>query len=370
LNAAYIVAHGGAEVLRYGPRPEPHPGTGQVLVGVRAASVNHLDLWVRKGIPGVRVDFPRILGGDGAGVILELGTGAGELLRHQPPAAGERRPLRQGDRVLLNPGLSCGGCEFCARGDDNLCIRYRLIGEHTDGTWAEAVAVPARNVFPAPARLGFEACAAFPLVYLTAWRMLRVRGRLAAGETVLVHGVGGGVSSAALQIAVEAGARVMVTSSRREKLERALALGAERGVDYTAEDVREAVRAWSGKRGVDLVVDNVGGDAWAVSLDAVARGGRIVTCGATAGGDPPAGIQRIFWKQVDVLGSTMGNRRDFEAVLEKVSYGGLEPLVDSVFPLAEASAALARLESGEQFGKIVLRVRESDEPALGHPPES
>lgn len=356
MKAVYLVGHGGPEVLRYGERPDPVPAAGQVLVSLRAASLNHLDLWVRNGVPGVKVDFPRVPGADGAGRIVALGPGADRVLEGQPPATEEARPLREGDRVLLNPGLSCGACEFCERGDDNLCIRYKLIGEHTDGTWAEAVAVPARNVFPAPERLSFEECAAFPLVYLTAWRMVRVRGRLAPGETVLVHGVGGGVASAALQVAVEAGARVMVTSSSDAKLRRAAELGAERGVDYASEDVRAAVREWTAKRGVDLVIDSVGARTWALSLEAAARGGRIVTCGATTGDDPPAGIRRIFWKQMDVLGSTMGNRPDFEAVLSKVSSGALRPLVDSVFPLAEAGAALARMEAGEQFGKIVLAI--------------
>lgn len=358
MNAAYFVGHGGPEVLRYGVRPDPLPAAGEVLVALGAASLNHLDLWVRKGIPGVSVDFPRIPGADGAGELVELGPGAADLLLRQPPPAGESRPLRAGDRVILNPGLSCGRCEFCARGDDNLCIRYRLLGEHTDGTWAEKVAVPVRNVFPAPERLGIEACAAFPLVYLTAWRMVRVRGRLAAGETVLIHGVGGGVSSAALQIAIQAGGRVLATSSSDSKLARAAELGAERVANYAREDVRDAVREWTAKRGVDLVIDNVGTATWALSLDAVARGGRIVTCGATTGGDPPALIPRIFWKQVDVLGSTMGSRRDFEALLATISAGALSPLVDSVFPLAAAGAAMTRLESGEQFGKIVLQIRE------------
>lgn len=343
-------------MLRYGTLPDPRPGAGEVRIAVQAAALNHLDLWVRQGIPGVDVRFPRILGADGTGVIESLGEGAAEILGRQPSPTGTDRPLSEGDRVVLNPGLSCGACEFCSRGDDNLCIRYRLLGEHLDGTLAERVVVPAANVYPAPAGLTAEQCAAFPLVYLTAWRMVRVRGRLASGERVLVHGVGGGVSSAALQIAVAAGGRVMVTSSSDSKLERAAELGAERGVNYAREDVRAAARDWTAKRGVDLVIDNVGGPAWSISLDAAARGGRIVTCGATAGEDPPARINRIFWKQVDVLGSTMGSRADFVALLERMAPGDLEPVVDSVFPLPRAADAMARLESGAQFGKVVLRV--------------
>jgi NADPH:quinone reductase-like Zn-dependent oxidoreductase len=354
LNAAYLVAHGGPEVLRYGSLPDPQPGPGEVRVAVEAAALNHLDLWVRNGIPGVEVRFPRIPGADGTGRIEALGPGAAEVLRKQPATGG--RQLAEGDRIVIDPGLSCGACEFCARGDTNLCIRYRLIGEHTDGTLAELVVVPATNVYPAPERLTPEQCAAFPLVYLTAWRMVRVRGRLRPGETVLIHGVGGGVAGAALQIAVAAGARVLATSSSPAKLDRARALGAERAVDHGREDVRAAVREWTAKRGVDLVIDTVGGPAWSLGLDAVARGGRLVTSGATAGVDPPARINRIFWKQVDVLGSTMGSRADFLTLLDRLTAGELGPIVDSVFPLSRAADAMARLEAGAQFGKIVLRV--------------
>lgn len=355
MKAVTFVAHGGNEVVRFGQHPDPSPGPKEVVVRLAAASLNRLDLWVRNGIPGVPITFPRIPGADGAGTIAALGAGAAEELELQPRPGGGGPP-RVGDAVVLDPGLTCGRCEFCIRGDTQLCFRYRLLGEHADGTWAEAIAVPARNVFPAPRGVTPEAAAAFPLVYLTAWRMVRVRGRLEPGETVLIHGVGGGVSSAALQIAVAYGGRVIVTSSSDEKLARAAALGAERGVNYRTDDVRAAVRDWTGKRGVDLVIDNVGGPAWSVSLDAAARGGRIVTCGATAGDEPPARIRRIFWKHLDVLGSTMGSRRDFEAVLRAVEDRTLEPLVDSVFPLREAAAALDRLEGGEHFGKIVLRV--------------
>ena len=309
---------------------------------------------MRRGIPGVQVSFPRILGADASGELAELGPGAaGELAAL---SFDGRTPPAVGDSVVLNPGLSCGRCEFCTRGEEGLCIRYRLLGEHRDGTLAELVAVPAANVFPAPTGLSGEERAAFPLVFLTAWRLLLVRGRLREGETVLIHGVGGGVSSAALAIAVETGARVLVTSSSEEKLARALDLGAERAVHRGRDDVLAAVREWTGKRGVDLVVETVGKATWATSLDAVARGGRIVVCGATTGGDPPALLTRIFWKQVDVLGSTMGSRADFLALLRRIGTGRLRPLVDSVFPLDETAAALGRLESGQQFGKVVVRI--------------
>lgn len=324
-----------------------------MLVRVRAAALNHLDLWVRRGIPGVEISFPRTLGADGAGELAELGPGAGEALA---ALAFDGDPPRPGDAVVLNPGLSCGRCEFCLRGEEGLCIRYRLLGEHRDGTLAELVAVPAANVFPAPAGLSLAERAAFPLVFLTAWRLLLVRGRLRAGETVLIHGAGGGVASAALAIAVDAGARVMATSSSEAKRARALELGAERAAPRGREDVLAAVREWTGKRGVDVVVESVGKATWATSVDAVARGGRIVVCGATTGGDPPALLNRIFWKQVDVLGSTMGSRADVLALLRRFGAGGLRPVIDSVFPLDDAGAALDRLESGAQFGKVVVEI--------------
>jgi NADPH:quinone reductase-like Zn-dependent oxidoreductase len=324
-----------------------------VLVRVRAAALNHLDLWVRRGIPGVEISFPRTLGADGAGEIAGLGPGAREALAALP---FDGDPPGPGDAVVLNPGLSCGRCEFCLRGEEGLCIRYRLLGEHRDGTLAELVAVPAANVFPAPAGLSLAERAAFPLVFLTAWRLLLVRGRLRAGETVLIHGAGGGVAGAALAIAVDAGARVMATSSSEAKRARALELGAERAAPRGREDVLAAVREWTGKRGVDVVVESVGKATWATSVDAVARGGRIVVCGATTGGDPPALLTRIFWKQVDVLGSTMGSRADLLALLRRIGAGRLRPVIDSVFPLDEAGAALDRLASGAQFGKVVVEI--------------
>jgi NADPH:quinone reductase-like Zn-dependent oxidoreductase len=324
-----------------------------VLVRLRASALNHLDLWVRRGIPGVPIAFPRILGADGAGELAALGPGAADALAS---LRFDGAPPRTGDAVVLNPGLSCGRCEFCLAGEEGLCVRYALLGEHRDGTLAELVAVPAANVFPAPERLSREERAAFPLVFLTAWRMLRVRGRLRAGETVLIHGIGGGVATAALAVAVDAGARVLATSSSAEKLARALELGAERAAGRGRDEVLAAVRDWTGKRGVDVVVESVGRATWATSLDAVARGGRVVVCGATTGFDPPALLHRIFWKQVDVLGSTMGSRADFLALLRRIGEGRLRPAVDSVFPLDRAGEALERLESGEQFGKIVVEV--------------
>ncbi|HKY59475.1 MAG TPA: zinc-binding dehydrogenase [Gemmatimonadota bacterium] len=342
MRAAYIARHGGPEVVEVGPRPLPEPGPGEVRVRVVAAALNHLDLWVRGGIPGVTLQLPHVLGADGAGVVDVVGPGV------ETPSPG--------DQVLIQPGLFCGRCEFCLRGEESLCIRYRLLGEHVDGTLAEAVVVPAVNTVRKPRGLDWEKAAAFPLVYETAWRLVMTAGRLRAGESVLIHGVGGGVSAAALQIARYAGAYVYVTSSSREKLDRALAAGADLAIDYATEDVPARIRELTGKRGVDLVVDNVGQATWQDSIECVARGGRIATCGATTGNDAVTPINRVYWKQISIHGSTMANRAEFRTVVRLVVGGRIDPIIDRVYQLEEVPAALARLETGDQFGKIVIRV--------------
>jgi zinc-binding alcohol dehydrogenase/oxidoreductase len=329
VKAVRIHEDGGPEVLRYEDVPDPSPGPGEVLVELRAASLNHLDLWVRKGLPSV--PKPRILGADGAGVVAGLGDGVAG------PALGER--------VVLNPGIEHGD-------------RITVVGEHMDGTHAELIAVPAAQVYPIPESLSFEDAAAFPLVFETAYRMLATRARLAEGEWVLVWGIGGGVATAALAIAKALGARVLATSSSDAKLERARELGADAVVNHATGDVRAAVKEATGGSGVDVVVEHVGEATWATSLAAVRPGGRVVVCGATTGPNPPAQLHRVWWKQLDVLGSTMGTRGDFEAVFELVLSGRARPVVDAVFPLADARSAHERLEAGEQLGKIVLRIPE------------
>lgn len=340
MRAAYIERHGGPEVVEVGDLPTPDPGPGEVRVRVVAAALNHLDLWVRGGIPGVELEMPHVLGADGAGIVDAVG----------PDVEG----WTGGDQVFLQPGLFCGRCEFCLAGEESLCIRYRLLGEHVNGTLAEHVVVPAENLYRKPRGLDWIRAAAFPLVYQTAWRLIVTRGGLKAGESVLIHGVGGGVGSAALQIAAYAGAYVYVTSSSRAKLDRALGLGADVAIDYTAEDVPRRIRELTGKRGVDLVVDDVGAVTWADSIECVRRGGRIVTCGATTGVEAVTPINRLFWKQISIHGSTMSNRREFEAVSRLVIGGRIDPVVDGVHPLEEAPAALERMSRAEQFGKIVL----------------
>jgi NADPH:quinone reductase-like Zn-dependent oxidoreductase len=319
MKAVRIHEDGGPEVLRYEDAPDPEPGPDDVLIHLRAASLNHLDIWVRRGLPSV--PKPRILGADGAGVD------------------------DSGQRVLINPGLEHGD-------------RITVIGEHTDGTHAELIAVPAANVYPIPDGLSFEEAAAFPLVFETVYRMLVTRAGLQQGEWVLAWGAGSGIGSSTLVLAKALGARVIATSSRDSKLERARELSADAVVNHATEDVVGAVKDATRGAGVDIVVEHVGEATWERSLQAVRAHGRIVVCGATTGPNPKAALHRVWWKQLTILGSTMGTKPDFEGVYELVADGRAKPVVDSVFPLAEARAAHERLESGEQFGKVVLSIPE------------
>ena len=327
LKAVRIHEDGGPDVLRYEDAPDPTPGPGEVLIRLRAASLNRLDLWVRRGLPSV--PKPRILGADGSGLVEELGAGVDGFA--------------PGDEVVINPGLEHNG-------------RITVIGEHTDGTHAELIAVPAENVYPLPAGLGFEEAAAFPLVFETVYRMLVTRAGLEEGEWVLVWGVGSGIGTASLVIAQALGARVLATSSSDEKLRRASELGAAAVVNHADADVVEEVKAATGGAGVDVVVEHVGEATWQRSLQSARAGGRIAVCGATTGPNPPAALHRIWWKQLSILGSTMGTKTDFEGAYELVANGRARPVVDSSFPLEEIRAAHERMESGEQFGKVVLRI--------------
>jgi NADPH:quinone reductase-like Zn-dependent oxidoreductase len=327
MKAIRIHEDGGPDVLRYEDAPDPTAGPGEVLIRLRAASLNRLDLWVRRGLPSV--PKPRILGADGAGTIEAPGSGVDGFA--------------QGDRVVINPGLEH---------DD----RITVVGEHTDGTHAELIAVPATNVYPLPASISFAEAAAFPLVFETAYRMLVTRASLRDGEWVLVWGAGSGIGTASLVITKALGGRVIATSSSEAKLARARELGADVTVNHAGEDVLDAVRQATDGRGADVVVEHVGEATWQRSLQAARTAGRIAVCGATTGPNPPAALHRIWWKQLSVLGSTMGTRADFEGAYELVASGRARPVVDSVFPLASARAAHERLESGDQFGKVVLRI--------------
>jgi NADPH:quinone reductase-like Zn-dependent oxidoreductase len=318
VKAIRIHEDGGPEVLRYEDAPDPEPGPGEVLVRLRAASLNHLDLWIRKGLPSV--PKPRILGADGAGIRED-----------------------SGDPVVINPGIE--------RGEKIL-----VVGEHMHGTHAELVAVPKTNVYPIPDELSFEEAAAFPLVFETAYRLLVTKARLAEGEWVLLWGIGSGVGTAGLAIAKALGARALVTSSSDEKLTRARELGAEATVNHASGDVLAAVKEATDGAGVDVVLEHVGEATWQTSLQAARSGGRIALCGATTGANPPAALHRIWWKQLTIYGSTMGTKEDFEGAYELVESGRARPVIDSVYPLAEARVAHERMEAGEQFGKIVLRI--------------
>jgi NADPH:quinone reductase-like Zn-dependent oxidoreductase len=338
MKAVFFRKHGGNEVLEYGDWPEPQPGAGEVCLAIRAAAMNHLDLFVRDGIPGV--PLPQVPGADGAGIVDTVGPGV--------------EGFTPGDRVLVQPGLYCNACEFCRSGEQSLCVRFQIVGEHVAGTFAEKVVLPARNLFPIPERLSFEQAAAFPLVYETAWRMVVSRGQVRPGQMVLIHGAGGGVGGALLEIARLVGARVFATTSGEEKARLLSQAGAEGVLDYTRQDVAKEIRALTGKRGVDVVFDSVGDKTWMTSLKAACNGGRIVTCGATTGPNPAEEIRLIFWKQLSIVGSTMANDQEFRAVLSAVGAGKLTPTIDNVFALSRVKQAYERLEKGEQHGKIVL----------------
>jgi zinc-binding alcohol dehydrogenase/oxidoreductase len=328
VKAVRIHEDGGPEVLRYEDADDPVAGPGEVLIRLRAASLNHLDIWTRKGMPSA--PKPRILGADGAGIVEALGDETDGL-------------VAVGDAVVINPGLEEG---------------MHILGEHSDGTHAELIAVPAEYVHPLPDGLSFTEAAAFPLVFETAYRMLVTRAKLAEGEWVLVWGAGGGVASAALVLAKACGGRVIATSSSDEKLARAREAGADALVNHESGDVAAAVKEATDGRGADIVIEHVGEATWKTSLQAAAPEGRVVVCGATSGPNPPAQLHRIWWKQLSVLGSTMGTRADFAGAYDLVARGAARPIVDRIFPLEEAAAAHEHLESGKQFGKVVLEISE------------
>jgi NADPH:quinone reductase-like Zn-dependent oxidoreductase len=314
-----------------------------VRVRIRAAALNRLDLWMTAGLPSVTPSFPFIVGSDGAGEVEEVGAGV-----HQ---------VRPGDRVMINPGISCGRCPACEEGEESVCREFRLLGEHLPGTAAEYVVVPAGNLGPVPEGMPWPQAAGFSLATLTAWRMLSGRARLRAGETALIWGIGGGVSLAALQIVLLLGGRAIVTSGSDAKLDTARSLGAAAALHHGRDDVVAEVRRLTGGRGADVVVDSVGERTWPDSLRALRRGGRVVICGATTGPAAAFDLRRLFWHQWSILGSTMGSRREYAEIVRLAHQGRLWPVVDRVVPLAEGAAAYERMRRGEQTGKLVLEVR-------------
>jgi NADPH:quinone reductase-like Zn-dependent oxidoreductase len=341
-EAVVLHEHGGPEVLVRETIDLPEPGPREVRVRVRAVAVNHLDLWIRRGLPGLRVTFPHRLGSDVAGEVDAVGPGA--------------RKVRVGDRVVVNPGLSCGTCERCLSGRDPLCRDYAILGEHTSGGYARHIVVPDANVLPWPGELGFTEAAAVPLVFLTAWHMVVDKGEVRPGQVVLVHAAGSGVSSAAIQIAKLFGAMVIATTSSPAKIERAKAIGADHALLTTAVDFVAEVKRLTAKRGADLVVEHVGGETLTKSVLATASGGRIVTCGATAGHMASIDLRHVFFRQVAIVGSTMGFKGALFPILEHVAAGRLRPVIDRVLPLWDAPQAHRALEARETFGKIVLDV--------------
>lgn len=340
MKAVLFHQHGPPDVLKYGDAPDPRPAAGEVLIEVKATSINHIDIFLRRGMPGVKVPLPKIAGCDASGIIRELGTGVSGL--------------KVGERVTINPGISCGHCEFCAAGFGSQCTTYAMVGEHMDGAYAELVKVPAHVVLPIPDSLSFEAAAAAPLVFLTAWSMMVTKGAIRPGEDVLILGAGAGVGTAAIQIAKMVGCRVIATASSDDKLEKARNLGADILINYRKEEFDKRIREITARRGVDVVVDYIGADTWVQSLRSARKGGRVLTCGATTGFAPQEDLRHIFYRQVQVIGSTMGSHKEFLDVMKCVFRGQLKPVIDRVLPMCEAGAGHELIESREVFGKLVL----------------
>ena len=340
MDAVVLREHGGPDVLRLEQLPVPEPGVGEVRVRVRAVALNHLDVWVRKGGPAFHVEYPHRLGADIAGTIDAVGPGVDDVT--------------VGAKTVVQPGLSCMRCAQCLSGRDNLCRKYRILGENTQGGYAQYIVVPRVNLAPYPERLSFPEAAAVLLPFLTAWQMVVRKAEVAPGQTVLVHGAGSGIGVAAIQIVRLHGGRVIATASTDAKLAQARALGADETINYATTDFVARAKELTGKRGVDAVIEHVGGETFVGSLKATTAGGRIVTCGATAGFTPAIDLRHIFFRQLQVLGSTMGSKGDLLAVLDHVAAGRLRPVVHAVLPLARAADAHRMLEDRAAFGKIVL----------------
>jgi NADPH:quinone reductase-like Zn-dependent oxidoreductase len=341
MRAALFRQHGGPEVMEVAEVPDPTPGPGQVLVRVRAAALNHLDVWVRRGLPALKVAFPHILGGDACGVVAGLGPGV--------------RGVQEGDRVVINPGLTCGRCARCLGGEDNLCARFQMVGEHTWGAEAELIALPAVNVALAPAGPSDAELAAVPIAYMTAWQMLLDRARVRRRETVLVMAAGSGVGVAAIQIAKLHDTHVIAAASSDEKLARARGLGADETVRYgEGIDLAAELKRLTSRRGVDVIIDSAGGPAFPALVKSLAQGGRIVTCGTTAGYDAAIDLRYVFWRQLSLLGSTMAPKERLLTLLDLVGRGLLRPVVDRIIPLEQVAEGHRLLEARQVFGKVVL----------------
>jgi NADPH:quinone reductase-like Zn-dependent oxidoreductase len=345
MKAVTLYEHGDVSVLKHEEIADPTPGPGRVVVDVRACALNRLDLWVRGGLPNLRLEYPHILGSDVAGVVSAVGAGVSET--------------HVGREVVLAPGVSCGLCEACLSGNDHVCPEYSLLGENVRGGYAEKIDVPEANLLPKPARLSMVEAAALPLTFVTAWDMLVVRGKIRPGDTVLIHAAGSGVGSAGLQIAKLHGARVVALASTEAKLERARELGADATLSSSDSDWPKQARAipWVGRRGFDIVFEHVGKSTWAASLRLTSHGGRIVTCGASSGFEAVTDLRHVFFRHIAILGSKVGSKASLHRILELVQQGMLDPVVDRTFPLSDAARAHEYLDRREQFGKVVLEVR-------------
>ncbi len=345
MKASLFHNHGGPEVLKYDEIEDPVVRPNEVLIEVKAVALNHLDLFVRNGIPGLNLEMPHILGSDISGQVREIGENV-------------ESDISKGQRVIVDPSLYCGKCEFCKAGEQSLCTSYGIVGEHVRGGYSELFTIQEENIIPIPDTSGLDyvEAAAVPLTFMTAWRLLMTKGRLRAGDDVLIIGIGGGVALAAMEIAKVAGAKVLVTSSSDMKLEKARLLGADVLINHNSQpDYHKTVWEKTNRRGVDIVLDSVGSATWERSLRSLRKGGRLVTCGATSGPKAETNVNLLFWKQLEILGSTMASRSELDAVLKLVWKQRLRPVVDKVFPLSEAKKAHLMLEAGNQFGKLVLR---------------
>ncbi|MFB6206306.1 MAG: zinc-binding dehydrogenase [Haloglomus sp.] len=339
MKAVYYEEHGGTDVIEYGDLPDPEIDRDECLVEIKAGGLNHLDVWTRRGMPSPG-EFPHIPGSDAAGVVSEVGEDVSRF--------------EAGDRVAVEPGTSCGDCEFCRKGEYSTCANYQLIGEHTRGVHSELAAVPEDNLVGVPEDVDFVTAASAPLVFQTAWRMLTTRADIQQGEKVLVHGASGGVGHAAVQIAANEGTEVWATASSEAKLEHAADCGADHLINYEEADFAGEVKSDTDGRGVDVVVDHIGAATWQDSISALAKGGRLVTCGATTGPNPETDISQIFWKQLDILGSTMGTPGEMDDVLSLVWEGTLTPYVREVLPMSETARAHEMLQDREGFGSVVV----------------
>lgn len=340
MKAVIFKQHGGPEVLEYTEVPDPTIKSTEVLVQVKACALNHLDVWTRGGLPGIKIPLPHILGNDIAGVVRQVG----ELVSW----------IRAGDEVMLHPGVSCGHCEECLGGKDNLCSAYDILGYGRDGGYAELVAAPAVNVIPKPAKLTWEEASALPLVTVTAWHMLVTRAAVQPGETVLVHAAGSGVGSSGIQIAKLRGARVIATASSDEKLAKARELGADEVVNYSSEDWPKEVKRLTNKKGVDVVFEHTGAATWPGSISSLKTGGRLVTCGATSGFAAQTDLRQVFYRHLTILGSFMGSKAELLEAMKFVESGKIRAVIDRTLPLAEAKQAHELMEDRSQFGKLVL----------------